>query len=46
MLTSQGQMDNIAKAMDEMVFTYIVKSDLNINDLPGIIDTAMKTKSI
>jgi hypothetical protein len=38
MLTSLGQMDNVAHAVDKKVFTYVVKSDLNLNNIADIIN--------
>ncbi len=43
MLTSLGQMDNIAHAVDEKVFTYIVKSDLNMDNIAQTVNTLIET---
>ena len=42
MLTSLGQIDNVAHAMDKKVFTYIVKSDLNLDNIAGIVNNVIK----
>lgn len=42
MLTSLGQMENIAHALDNKVPTYIVKSDLNLTELPDIVNNMLK----
>lgn len=41
MLTSLGQMDNVAHAVDQKVFTYIVKSDLNLNNIADIVNNVI-----
>jgi DNA-binding response OmpR family regulator len=42
MLTSLGQMENIAHAVDKKVFNYIVKSDLNIDNIAEVINNLIK----
>lgn len=44
MLTSMGDMSNIAHAMDKKVFTYIVKSDLNLNEIGDIVNKTIANK--
>lgn len=43
MLTSQGQMDNIAHAVGKNVFTYIIKSELNIDNIAETINNVIKS---
>jgi DNA-binding response OmpR family regulator len=43
MLTSLGQMTNIAHALDKKVFTYIVKSELNLDNLAETINSLIKS---
>ena len=42
MLTSLGQMENIAHAVEKKVFNYIVKSDLNIDNIAEVINNLIK----
>ena len=42
MLTSLGQMDNIAHAVDKKVFTYIVKSDLDLSNIAETVNNMIK----
>jgi DNA-binding response OmpR family regulator len=46
MLTSLGEMNDIAHAVDKKVFTYIVKSDLNLNAVGDIINSTINNKLI
>jgi len=39
MLTSLGQMENVAHALDKKVLNYIVKSDLNLSEIPAMVRT-------
>jgi DNA-binding response OmpR family regulator len=43
MLTSQGQMTNIAHALDKKVFTYIVKSELNLGNIAETVNSLIKS---
>jgi DNA-binding response OmpR family regulator len=43
MLTSLGQMDNIAHAVDNKVFNYIVKSDLNLDNLANTVNALINS---
>ncbi len=42
MLTSLDQADNIAHAMDKDVFNYIVKSDLDLNNIATTVNNLIK----
>ena len=42
MLTSLGDMENIAHAVEKKVFNYIVKSDLNIDNIAEVINNLIK----
>jgi len=46
MLTSLGQMENVAQAMDKKVMTYIVKSDLDLNNIASTINTVINNQVI
>ena len=46
MLTSLGQMENIAHAMDKKVLTYIVKSDLDLNNISDTINGVINNSVI
>ena len=43
LLTSLAQMDNIGKALDKNVFNYIVKSDLDMNNISETINNLIKS---
>ncbi len=43
MLTSQGQMTNIAHALDKKVFTYIVKSELNLGNIAEKVNGLLRS---
>jgi len=43
MLTSLGAMDNVANAIDKKVFNYVVKSDLNIDNIAETINNLIKS---
>jgi CheY-like chemotaxis protein len=44
MLTALGEMDNVAAAVDQKAFAYIVKSDLHISKIPELIMSAVKNR--
>ena len=44
MLTSLGQMENVAQAMDKKVLTYIVKSDLDLNNIASTLNTVINSQ--
>ncbi|MDR3558601.1 MAG: response regulator [Candidatus Pacebacteria bacterium] len=46
MLTSLGQMENIAEAVDKKVLTYIVKSDLDLKDIASTIQSAINSQLV
>ena len=46
MLTSQGQMENVARAVEKKAFNYIVKSDLNIDNLAGIVNNLIDNPAV
>lgn len=42
MLTSLGQIENVAHALDKKVFNYIVKSDLKMEEIPKMVESMIR----